>query len=249
MAGSAVSSAAGSTAAGTARRRIAAGAAVLATAALAAGCSTAGHPSALGASASRLSSGPSRHIRQYLPHTRPAPTPTARAGQAGHSPAPAPGSPGPTPEPVAAGPGACPVSSLRVTVGAPNGAAGSIYYPLDFTNVSPVTCTLYGYPGVSFATGPGGGALGRAAVRDPAFPAALVTMTSGDTAHASMQVQVTQNYPAAVCKPVTAHWLKVYPPDSYVPVYVGFTSVTCTGHIPSGSTLGIDVVRPGVTGP
>lgn len=244
MAGSAVS-----TATVTARRRIAAPAAVLAVAALVAGCSTAGQPRPLGESASRLSSGPSRHIRQYLPHTRAAATPTAGTGQPGHSPAPAPGSAGPAPEPVAAGPGACPVSSLRVTVGAPNGAAGSIYYPLDFTNVSPVTCTLYGYPGVSFATGSGGAVLGRPAVRDPAFPAALVTMTSGDTAHASMQVQVAQSYPAAVCRPVTAHWLKVYPPDSYVPVYVGFTAVTCTGHVPSGSTLGIDVVRPGVTGP
>jgi hypothetical protein len=216
---------------------------------LAAGCSTAGHPSALGESASRLSSGPSPHIRQYLPHTTPATALTPGSRPPGPSPAPAAGSTGAATEPAAAGPAACPASSLRVTVGPPDGAAGSIYYPLDFTNVSPATCTLYGYPGVSFAASAGGAAVGRPAVRNPAFPAALLTLTSGATAHASVQVQVAQSYPASLCKPVTAHWLRVYPPASYVPVYVGFTAVTCTGHIPSGSTLGIYVVRPGVTGP
>jgi hypothetical protein len=30
-----------------------------------------------------------------------------------------------------------------------NGAAGTTYYPLEFTNLSHPTCYLFGYPGVS----------------------------------------------------------------------------------------------------
>jgi hypothetical protein len=71
----------------------------------------------------------------------------------------------------------------------------------------------------------------------------------GVTVHASLQVAIAQNYPASICDPVTAHWLQVFPPASYVPIYVSFTAQTCTGTIPSGSTLGIYVVRPGATGP
>ena len=36
-----------------------------------------------------------------------------------------------------------------VAVGQGNGAAGTIYYPLEFTNLSGHTCSLFGFPGVS----------------------------------------------------------------------------------------------------
>ena len=108
---------------------------------------------------------------------------------------------------------------------------------------------MYGYPGVSFVTGPGGGQLGGAAVRNATFAPAAVTLAPGAVAHAAIQVVVAQNYPARTCKPVTAHWLRVYPPGQYDPLYASLTAATCTGSIPGGSTLGIYVVRPGADGP
>jgi len=149
---------------------------------------------------------------------------------------------------VAAGPGPCAASSLKLSVGQSNGAAGSIYYPLEFTNVSQATCTLYGYPGVSFVARPHGGLIGKPAQRNPTFPKELVSLAPNATAHASLQVVVAQNYPPNECKAVVADWLQVYPPGSYVPLYVKFTATTCLGHIP-GSILGIYVVRPGTSGP
>jgi hypothetical protein len=143
----------------------------------------------------------------------------------------------------------CSTTALRVSIGAPSGAAGSIYYPLEFTNVSSVTCGMYGYPGVSFVAAPAGGQLGGAAVRNSTFAPSLVDLAPGAVAHASVQVVVAQSYPASVCKPVTAHWLRVYPPGQYTPLYAGLTAMTCRGSIPSGSTLGIYVVRPGANGP
>src|ERR1700689_5600890 len=45
----------------------------------------------------------------------------------------------------------CTASDLGVwlAVDQGNGAAGTIYYPLEFTNLSPPTCYLNGSPGVS----------------------------------------------------------------------------------------------------
>jgi hypothetical protein len=76
-----------------------------------------------------------------------------------------------------------------------------------------------------------------------------VTLAPGAVAHASVQVVVAQSYPAALCRPVTAHFLRVYPPGQFAPLYARLTATTCTGAIPGRSTLGIYVVRPGANGP
>ena len=133
--------------------------------------------------------------------------------------------------------------------GAANGAAGSIYYPLDFRNVSGRACSMFGYPGVSFVAAPGTRQLGGAAVRNDVVGPALVTLAPGAFAHAAVQVVVAQSYPAALCRPVTAHFLRVFPPGQVVPLYAPLTAMTCTGAIPGRTTLGIYVVRPGANGP
>jgi hypothetical protein len=229
-------------------------AAVCAAGLLGTACSSPGHPGALagpgGGSPQSPAASPS-HVAQYLPHSSPAATSAPAASPSPSVPAatPAPAPAQPAGQPLATGPGPCAASGLRVGIGPANGAAGSIYYPLQFTNVSGVTCTMYGYPGVSFTVREGGPAVGGPAVRNPTFGKELVTVAPGVTVHASLQVAIAQNYPASICDPVTAHWLQVFPPASYVPIYVSFTAQTCTGTIPSGSTLGIYVVRPGATGP
>jgi hypothetical protein len=157
----------------------------------------------------------------------------------------------PAPEPGSqpAGAGECTAADLNLAIGPAGAAAGSFYYPLEFTNVSGAACTMDGYPAVGFVTAPGGAAIGSFGTRDPAFPAEPVTLAPGVTVHASLQVAVAANYPAQVCDPVAAHWLEVYPPGSLRPLYASFTAQTCTGSVPSGTTLGIFVVRPGATGP
>jgi Protein of unknown function (DUF4232) len=199
-----------------------------------------------------------------VPPTTPAAVPSSPAGPAPSGPAgppftapPASAPPAsapptampPTAPPPAARADACPTSGLQVSLGGANGAAGSIYYPIDFRNVSGRACSLFGYPGVSFVAAPGTGQLGGEAVRNDTFGPALVTLAPGAVAHASVQVVVAQSYPAALCKPVTAHFLRVYPPGQFAPLYARLTATTCTGAIPGRSTLGIYVVRPGANGP
>jgi hypothetical protein len=143
----------------------------------------------------------------------------------------------------------CTTGDLRLSVGPSNGAAGSVYYPLQFTNISDVTCTMYGYPGVALVTQQDGSAVGPAAVRNPTFPAQVVTLAPGGVAHASLQVGVAANYTVSACAPVTGQSLQVYPPGNYAALYVSFTAQMCSKPVGDGSTLGIYVVRTGATGP
>jgi len=172
-------------------------------------------------------------------------TPTP-SGSPGASSATGP-SPSATPAATPSGPPPCATSALRVSVptGQGNAAAGSSYYPIVFTNVSGSPCTLYGYPGVSFVTGAGGSEIGIPATENPANPRQLITLAPGQAGHAELQVVDAENYPPADCGPVTAHWLKVYPPNQTAPLYASFTAMACTK---SRTILTVQTVQSGASG-
>jgi hypothetical protein len=155
--------------------------------------------------------------------------------------------PAATATPTSAAAPACATSVLHVAVPAGSGsaAAGSNYYPIEFVNASSSPCTLYGYPGVSFVTAAGGSQIGPAATRNPTAPAQLVTLFPGQTVHAVLQVAEAVNYPASDCGMVTAHWLKIYPPNQTAPVYVSFTAQTCSKP---RTILSVETVQTGATG-
>jgi Protein of unknown function (DUF4232) len=75
-----------------------------------------------------------------------------------------------------------------------NGAAGSIFYTLKFTNLSGHACTLFGHPGV-IAVSLNGARIGHAARWDPPAPS-LVTLANGATAIAVLQYSdvITSNH-------------------------------------------------------
>jgi Protein of unknown function (DUF4232) len=156
-------------------------------------------------------------------------------------------SPVPTPSPSSAGVAACATSALHVVVpsGGGGAAAGSTYYPIQFSNTSSSPCTLYGYPGVSFVGAVGGSQIGAAATRDPQLPAKLISLSPGQTVHATLQVVDAMNYPAGDCGLVTAHWLKIYPPNQTAPVYVSFTAQTCSKP---KTVLSVQTVQTGSSG-
>jgi hypothetical protein len=92
-----------------------------------------------------------------------------------------------------------------------NGAAGTIFYHLRFTNLSGHACTLQGFPFV-FAVNLSGHQVGNRAVFNHAFPASPVTVGNGKTVHAVLGIVETGNFSASACKPVTAAGLKVFAP-------------------------------------
>ena len=108
----------------------------------------------------------------------------------------------------------CATSALSVWVdaGQSSGAAGTIEYALEFTNIGGKPCTLIGYPGVT-ATSASGKQLGDAAGWNPVYPARLVTIPAGGTAHADLFWSDGEVFTSG-CKPATASLIKVYPPNS-----------------------------------
>jgi hypothetical protein len=109
-----------------------------------------------------------------------------------------------------------------------DGAAGSIYYTLDFTNLSGHACTLRGYPGVS-AVSLSGRQLGSPA-RWGTSPATTVRLASGATAYAVLRYSdvVTSGSGPRPCDAVTAAGLRVYPPDQTASKTVPFPLKACT---------------------
>ena len=173
------------------------------------------------------------------PSSTPAATPVS-------SPSATPATSAPATTPTVAGPAPCPTRYLGVKAGLSQGTAGSIYQVIDFTNISNVSCTLYGYPGISFAsTGSSGGQIGLAAKENPTPPRELVTLAPGATANALLRIVAAGNFPPATCGMVTAHWLVIYPPNQTTPVYLKYSSPTCSKQV---QILTVNVVQPGSGG-
>ena len=145
----------------------------------------------------------------------------------------------------------CPASALRVMVTRTRGgaAAGTSYVPLDFTNTSGHSCDMYGFPGVSFVTGHPGRQIGEAASRQATFGPETVTLASGATAHAWLGIANAGNFSPSACGQVTAHWLKIYPPDQFTALYARFTAQACSKKISGSTQLMILPIRPGAGSP
>ncbi|HTT50414.1 MAG TPA: DUF4232 domain-containing protein [Streptosporangiaceae bacterium] len=152
----------------------------------------------------------------------------------------------PSPSPTTA---ACATSSLKAVIVTSQGgaAAGSTYYPINLTNSGSSSCYLYGYPGVSFVTSPSGSQIGQPASRNPVLTPATVVLAPGQTAHVTLQVVDALNYSKSTCQPVTAHWLKIFPPGQFTALYVKFSALTCSVKLPSklGTPLSVDAVKGG----
>jgi hypothetical protein len=220
-----------------AARRISAAAALLCTGALAAACGTtgSGNNSAAGSPASTAASS------------------SAAASSAASSAPPTTGATTPATPPSTPSAPACSTADLSGTVNTSQGgaAAGSTYYPLNLTNTSKSSCYLFGYPGVSFVTGPSGSQIGEPASRNPAIAPRTVILPPGGTAHVTVQVVDALNYSKSDCKPVTAHWLKVFPPGQFTALYLKFTATTCSVKLPAklGVPLTVDAVKGGAGQP
>jgi hypothetical protein len=158
--------------------------------------------------------------------------------------------PTPTATPrLATGPGQCSTSDLKVTIGQENGAAGTIYYPVQFTNVSASACTLYGYPGVAFVTQPGGSVIGAPAGRRTSARV-LITIGPGVTAHATLAVSDVLIGDNCHQHQVPVHWLQVYPPNQYTALTVPFSAPNGVGCADKSLVvMGVTTVTWGSAGP
>jgi hypothetical protein len=143
----------------------------------------------------------------------------------------------------AASSNSCATRSLKASLGVAQGAAGSIYQVIDFTNISGAPCALYGYPGVALASGTPVTQIGAAASRSTAAPATTVTLAAGGTANALLRITEAGNYPPTRCNPVASDYLQIYPPNQTTPIYLAYKSTACSAT--SVNLLAIGVVQAG----
>ncbi len=122
----------------------------------------------------------------------------------------------------------CTVSQLSVTLGQPNGAAGSELVPILFTNTGSTPCELHGFPGVSFVGDGNGTQLGAAAAEDSSVAIVQNTLKPGGVVHAPLKIvnaQLESN-----CTVVPADGLRVYPPHSFEAVFVKTTGLSACSN-------------------
>jgi hypothetical protein len=144
---------------------------------------------------------------------------------------------------VPAGPPGCATRDLKATVGVAQGAAGSVYQVIDFTNIGTASCSLYGYPGIALAGGSPVTQIGMAASRSPQAGPALVTLAPGDVANTLLRITQAQNYPASKCSPTASTYLQIYPPNQTTPIYLGYKSTGCSAT--GVNLLTVSVVQSG----
>ncbi len=140
-------------------------------------------------------------------------------------------------------PAECTVRDLDVSLGAGEGTAGTMYRALVFTNTGNRSCTVQGFPGVSFVTGDDGPQVGEAAMRvnEKGPP---VTLKPGETANSAVGFVNIGNFDTATCQPTAVRGLRVYPPHERSSKFVPFETTGCAGDLP-GSQLTVRTVRAG----
>ncbi|WP_433659609.1 DUF4232 domain-containing protein [Nocardia sp. CA-128927] len=166
--------------------------------------------------------------------TAPAATPSQQTSPVPSKPT-TPGTTAPTDVP------ACAPANLTVSLGRRDGAAGSIYVPIVFTNTGPTPCSLSGYPGVSLAAGSPPTPLGPEA--EPATGSATpqpVALAPTEAAHATLHYSQAGNYD---CDRTPAQSLLIHAPNQSPPVTQPFAADACTK--PAYLLLHVDYIKPG----
>jgi hypothetical protein len=142
---------------------------------------------------------------------------------------------------------ACTAGDLGVwlAVDQGNGALGTIYYPLQFTNLSGHTCSLYGYPGVS-VTGDNGQRLGSPANWIAGYDRKrVVDLAPGATAHTLLAYRDAAVSTEEGCDPVTEPSdLSVIPPGQRAATDAAFGFESCSRPGPIYMTV-VEPIQPG----
>jgi hypothetical protein len=139
--------------------------------------------------------------------------------------------------------GECRTTSLKLSLGPSDGAAGHVFQALRFTNVSKVSCEIVGFPGVSYVTGTSGAQVGQPAQRDGAI-GAQITLKPGQVASTVLTLTDVGVFDASACKPTATRGLRVYPPDSTASMFIAQTGTGCAGTTPSAQ-LRVQTIKPG----
>jgi hypothetical protein len=137
----------------------------------------------------------------------------------------------------------CKAASLKLTLKPADAGAGHVYVNVVFTNKSSKTCTMQGFPGVSYVTGDNGKQVGAAAYRE-GTKGARVTLKPGGSAYAPVDEVNVHNFDPSACHPTSTRGLRIYPPHDTAAMFVAQSGTGCTGSVP-GHQLAVKTVVAG----
>jgi hypothetical protein len=141
----------------------------------------------------------------------------------------------------------CKVADLSLGLGGGDSAAGTTYRAIVFTNKGSRTCTIQGFPGVSYVAGDDGHQVGPSAKRT-GTKGAVITLKPGESAFADVGFVEVRNYDEAQCKPTETRGLRVYPPHEYDSMFLSNPGLGCAAT-PPGNQLTVSTVQPGAGPP
>jgi hypothetical protein len=133
------------------------------------------------------------------------------------------------PAAVASTPG-CTTAGLVIWLTYHDGAAGTLYYNINFTNLSGHACTLRGHAGVS-AVNLSGRQLGLPAGWGNAR-LRTVRLANGATATAPLAIAEVSSFtnPGRPCRAVPAAGLRVYPPNQVTSKVIPYPIRACSSR-------------------
>ena len=136
---------------------------------------------------------------------------------------------------------ACPASGLVIWAGEEpgGGTAGSVYYRVQFTNLSGHTCTVRGYPKVN-AVDLKGRRIGAPATQAPGKKK-TVKLAPGEAASATLQIVDALNFSPNECKPTLAAGLRISVPGGSGSKIAPLAFETCA--LSSAKTLAVAPVK------
>lgn len=137
----------------------------------------------------------------------------------------------------------CKVADLDLRLGGGDSAAGTTYRAVVFTNKGSRTCTIQGFPGVSYVAGDDGHQVGPSAKRT-GTKGPVITLKPGDSAFADVGFVQVRNYDEAQCKPTEVRGLRIYPPHEYDSMFLANPGTGCAAT-PPGNQLTVGTVQAG----
>jgi hypothetical protein len=141
----------------------------------------------------------------------------------------------------------CRTSDLAAALGPANAAAGTVAFPIVFTNNGSGPCVLEGFPGVSYATGPDSAPVGTPAARE-GTASGPVSLAPGGHASALVFAVDVHNIPAEQCGPVDVPGLRIYPPDNTASLYLDHAATACGNGQMTAHQLRVRALVPGAEG-
>ncbi|MFI7666222.1 DUF4232 domain-containing protein [Nocardia sp. NPDC049526] len=141
----------------------------------------------------------------------------------------------------------CRTSDLAAGLGPETAAAGTVAFPIVFTNNGSGPCVLEGFPGVSYATGSDSAPIGAAAAHE-GTSSGPVQLASGGQASALVFAVNVHNIPPEQCQPVAAPGLRIYPPDNTASLYLERAATACGNGRVTTTQLRVRAVVAGDAG-